>query len=156
MEELESVAVFPEELKKLNDSLNKVNELNVVRTKLTTEMADSSNLIKTLVIKAENARTISEMYATLFHITHCSSQTMKKIYHNLFELNQDLVNEYTKRAINFEVLLSSLKEVNQTVQRAARLRVGSVKQRVINLCRAAIKANNVQSLFQIIKFGKEE
>jgi Bardet-Biedl syndrome 2 protein len=84
-----------------------------------------------------------------------ASGNMKKIYKTLFELNQNLVGEYTKRSNNYEGLLASLKDVNQMIQRSARLRVGSVKQSIITSCRAAIKANNLQTLFQIIKFGKE-
>jgi hypothetical protein len=105
---------------------------------------------------------------------------MKKIYKSLYELNQDLIGEYTKRANNFDALLESLKEVNQMIQRSARLRgkiqfryslvlyyntlethiynkiVGNVKQRIIASARAAIKANNIPSLFQILKSGNAE
>ena len=102
---------------------------------------------------------------------------MKKLYSNLFELNQSLlgklpgfsrkvliimmswylfiVGEYRKRSNNFSALLEELKFVNQIIQRHARLRVGLVKSRIVDQCRAAIKANNRQALFQIIKFGKE-
>jgi Bardet-Biedl syndrome 2 protein len=157
VEELESVAYFPDEMKKFTDALNKANEFNAVRVKLTTEMADSSNLIKTLVIKAEDARILNEMYVLVKRtlLLTDASGNMKKIYKTLFELNQNLVGEYTKRSNNYEGLLASLKDVNQMIQRSARLRVGSVKQSIITSCRAAIKANNLQTLFQIIKFGKE-
>lgn len=39
-------------------------------------------------------------------------------------------------------------QVNQMIQRAAKLRVGQAKTRVVNSCRAAIKANNLQALFK--------
>lgn len=81
---------------------------------------------------------------------------MKILYKTLNDLNQDLVVEYTKRSNNFESLLENLKEVNQMIQRSARLRVGSAKQKVIVSCRSAIKGNNLPVLFQILKFGKEE
>ena len=41
------------------------------------------------------------------------------------------------------------------IQKAARLRVGVPKSRVVSACRAAIKANNIHSLFKIIKTGAE-
>ena len=47
-------------------------------------------------------------------------------------------------------MLASLKEVNHMIQKAAKLRVGSAKARVVSSCRQAIKANNIQSLFKII------
>lgn len=45
-------------------------------------------------------------------------------------------------------------QVNNMIQKAARLRMGAAKTRVVTACRAAIKANNVQALFQIICQGK--
>ena len=39
----------------------KVDEYNAIRLKLTAEMADSSNVVKTLVIKAEDARILGDM-----------------------------------------------------------------------------------------------
>ena len=44
--------------------LMKVDEYNAIRLKLTAEMADSSNIVKTLVIKAEDARILGDMYGT--------------------------------------------------------------------------------------------
>ena len=38
-----------------------VDEFNATRLKLTAEMADTSNVVKTLVIKAEDARILNEM-----------------------------------------------------------------------------------------------
>ena len=53
------------------------------------------------------------------------------------------------------ILLGALKEVNHMIEKAARLRVGSAKARIVSACRAAIKANNIHSLFKIIKSGSE-
>jgi hypothetical protein len=44
-------------------------------------------------------------------------------------------------------------QVNQMIQRAARLRVGAPKNRVVAACRTAIKANNLAALFKIIRDG---
>lgn len=33
--------------------------------------------------------------------------------------------------------------------------VGSVKTQIVNECRKAIKEDNIQKLFEIIKYGKE-
>ena len=53
MTELESVANFPAEMAAFEEVLAAVDEFNQTRLKLTAEMADSSNLLKSLVIKAE-------------------------------------------------------------------------------------------------------
>jgi Bardet-Biedl syndrome 2 protein len=61
-----------------------VDEYNAVRLKLTAEMADSSNLLKALVIKAEDARIINNM------------ALMRRMYQQLFDLNRELIMEHTK------------------------------------------------------------
>jgi len=80
---------------------------------------------------------------------------MRRAYSELYNQNAGLLGEYNKRANNHEQLLAALKEVNQMIQKAARLRVGAPKSRVVSACRAAIKANNIHSLFKIIKTGAE-
>lgn len=50
---LQSMPNFPAELITFNEVLEKVDQYNQTRLALTAEMADSSNLIKALVVKAE-------------------------------------------------------------------------------------------------------
>jgi Bardet-Biedl syndrome 2 protein len=119
----------------------KVDEYNAVRLKLTAEMADSSQLVKALVIKAEDARILNDM------------KLMKKMYSSLYDVNRELIGEYIKRANNHNELLSALKEVNAMIQKAARLRIGAAKTKVITECRNSIKSNNIHSLFKIIRLG---
>eukprot|EP00747_Dinoflagellata_sp_TGD_P112031 gnl/TRDRNA2_/TRDRNA2_171360_c0_seq1.p1 gnl/TRDRNA2_/TRDRNA2_171360_c0~~gnl/TRDRNA2_/TRDRNA2_171360_c0_seq1.p1 ORF type:complete len:725 (-),score=150.21 gnl/TRDRNA2_/TRDRNA2_171360_c0_seq1:93-2267(-) len=141
--ELETNANFPDEMNKFRSVLMKVDEYNAVRLKLTAEMADSSNLVKALIVKAEDYRMLSEM------------SSLKKVFSNLQQTNSDLIAEYMKRANNHQQLLSQLKEVNMMIQKAAKLRVGTSKTRVVAACRQAIKKNNIHELFQIIKTGHD-
>jgi len=92
--------------------------------------------------EAEDARLMADM------------PLMKRHYADLFTLNNELIAEYNKRANNHEALLAALKEVNQIIQKAANLRVGAPKARVIAESRAAIKSNNIDSLYHIICDGK--
>lgn len=94
-----------------------------------------------LVIRAEDARLMNDM------------QTMRRAYTELNALNGQLVAGYNIRAQNQANLLAALKEVNQMIQRAANLRTGRAKARAIADCRAAVKANNMKSLFRIIQQG---
>ena len=80
---------------------------------------------------------------------------MRRAYTDLYSLNNQLIGNYNVRAKSHEDLLSSLKEVNQMIQRAANLRAGQYKTRVINEFRAAVKANNIPLIFKIIKYGYE-
>lgn len=140
--ELESLAEFPQEMESFRAVLLRVDEYNAARLKLTAEMADQSNTAKTLVIKAEDARILGDIKA------------MRAAYAQLYSLNAELMGEYAKRANNHEQLLAALKEVNHMIQKAARLRVGQAKARIVSMCREAIKTNNIHALFKIIKSGQ--
>lgn len=141
IEDLQTTAEFPNHLEELRAVLLKVDELHAVRQKLTAEMADHSNLIRSLVVRAEDARLMGDM------------KNMRKGYMELYDLNRDLINGYKIRCNNHTELLSCLKLVNQAIQRAGKLRVGKAKSQVIAGCRQAIKNNNVNGLFKIIKAG---
>ncbi|RHX98120.1 hypothetical protein DYB36_002746 [Aphanomyces astaci] len=121
-----------------------VDDYNSIRLKLTGDMADDSNQLKHLVIRAEDARILHDM------------ASMRSYYAELFTLNNQLLGEYTKRATNHQALLDALKDVNGMIQLAARLRHGQPKSAVILACRKAIKANNIHALFYIVKTGREE
>eukprot|EP00931_Biecheleriopsis_adriatica_P103076 TRINITY_DN77962_c0_g1_i1.p1 TRINITY_DN77962_c0_g1~~TRINITY_DN77962_c0_g1_i1.p1 ORF type:complete len:719 (+),score=177.27 TRINITY_DN77962_c0_g1_i1:174-2330(+) len=141
--ELESSANFPSEMDKFQQVLMRVDEYNAVRMKLTAEMADSANLVKALIVKAEDYRMLSDM------------QHLKKVFSGLQTTNGDLIAEYNKRANNHQQLLGQLKEVNMMIQKAAKLRVGQAKTRVVAACRQAIKSNNIHGLFRIIQTGQD-
>ncbi|OQR96281.1 bardet-Biedl syndrome 2 protein [Achlya hypogyna] len=144
IEELPSIADFPKQMAEFRDLLVRVDDCNSIRLKLTGEMADDSNQIKNLVIRAEDARLLNDM------------GNMRSYYAELFTLNNQLLAEYTKRSTNHQALLDALKEVNNMIQLAARLRAGQAKSSVIVACRKAIKANNIHALFYIVKTGQEE
>ncbi|CCI47571.1 unnamed protein product [Albugo candida] len=59
--ELESVADFPQRMQEFCCLLEKVDELNTIRLKLTGEMADESVSVKNLIVQAEDARLLNEM-----------------------------------------------------------------------------------------------
>eukprot|EP00388_Colpodella_angusta_P022116 GDKJ01056413.1.p1 GENE.GDKJ01056413.1~~GDKJ01056413.1.p1 ORF type:complete len:234 (+),score=17.92 GDKJ01056413.1:1-702(+) len=139
--ELSSTCDYPKEFETFNATLQRVEEYNTFRMKLTAEMADSTQLVKAFVIKAEDARILQDM------------KTMKKMYSSLYEVNRELMGEYLKRSNNHSELLAALKDVNSMIQKAANLRVGNAKTSVVNDCRAAIKAKNNAQLFKIIRTG---
>ncbi len=141
--ELESEADFPSELQQFEEVLRVVADCNDARIRLAADMADDSQRIKSLVIRAEDCRLMADMGG------------MRRSYTELNALNQQLVGGYNVRASNHDTLLAALKEVNQMIQKAANLRAGRAKSRVVTDCRAAVKQNNMQSLFRIIRQGYE-
>uniref|UniRef100_A0A7S2S5V3 Bardet-Biedl syndrome 2 protein homolog n=1 Tax=Rhizochromulina marina TaxID=1034831 RepID=A0A7S2S5V3_9STRA len=141
VEELKSNAVFPAECEDIKALLSQVSDLNSLRVKLTADMADVSSRVKTLVIKAEDARLLGNM------------PLMRRHYAELDGLNRELVAEYRKRANNHEALLSALRQVNQMIQKASNLRVGNPRTKVVSDCRQAVKTNNTLKLIKAIQEG---
>ena len=142
IDNLETTAKFPVEMDKLRNVLDNVDNFKQIRQQLTAEMADNSHLVKTLVIRAEDARIM------------CDYNRMKKTYNSLYGLNSDLIREYSKRANNHAHLMENLKHLNSVIQKAARLRIGKPSTKVIAACRKAVKKNNIGALLQIISTGE--
>lgn len=138
---LETVADFPKEMAAFEQVLARVDEHQTIRQRLSAEIADTSNAVKQLVIKAEDARLLNDM------------ATMTQHYTDLFNLNRELIGEYTKRTNNHAELLKALKDVKHMIHKASRLRMGAAMNRVIELCRKAIGSNATSSLNDIIRFG---
>lgn len=141
IEELQVEADFPAYFEELKKVLMKVDEYHSVYQKLSADMADNSNLIRSLLVQAEDARLMRDM------------RTMKNRYMELYDLNKDLLSGYKIRCNNHTELLGNLKAVNQAIQRAGRLRVGKPKNQVIAACRDAIRSNNINILFRIMRVG---
>ncbi|XP_059507582.1 Bardet-Biedl syndrome 2 protein homolog isoform X2 [Stegostoma tigrinum] len=141
IEDLQVEADFPAYFEELRQILVQMDDYHSVHQKLTAEMADHSNLVRSLLVRAEDARLMGDM------------KSMKKGYTDLYDLNRDLINGYKIRCNNHTELLSCLRAVNQAIQRAGRLRVGKPKTQVISACRDAIKNNNVNALFKIMRAG---
>lgn len=140
--ELASVCEFPVELGSLEEILERVDEYNTLRIKLTADMADATHTVKTLVVKIEDARLLSDMTLLKRHLLE------------LFHLNTQLIAEYQKRANNHHALMAALKEVNQIIQKAANLRAGPFKATLVADCRKAIKTNAFRALYHIICQGR--
>ncbi|XP_037069324.1 Bardet-Biedl syndrome 2 protein homolog [Pollicipes pollicipes] len=140
-EDIQSEADFPAELEQLERTLSKVVEYQSVRERLSAEMADYSGIIRSLVVRAEDARLMADM------------RSMKRWYMELFDVNRDLISDYKIRCNNHDELMTCLKQVNQTIQKAGKLRVGKPKSAVITGCRMAFKSNNIPSLLKIIRTG---
>ena len=78
IETLEALADFPHEMESFLGVLKDVESHNSTRQKMSAEIADSSNLVKTLVIKAEDARICGDI------------QMMAKLYSQLFDVSSTL------------------------------------------------------------------
>eukprot|EP00095_Tigriopus_kingsejongensis_P005469 maker-scaffold865_size87005-snap-gene-0.23 protein:Tk05469 transcript:maker-scaffold865_size87005-snap-gene-0.23-mRNA-1 annotation:"bardet-biedl syndrome 2 protein homolog" len=141
VDDLKSSCDFPLELGKMENLLEKAEELQSVRQRLSAEMADNSGMIRTLIVRAEDSRLMLDM------------KTMRNWYSQLNDINRDMISGYKIRCNNHEELMESLKLVNQIIQKSGRLRVGKSKASVISHCREAIKDNNPELLLKVIRTG---
>ncbi|XP_005991756.1 Bardet-Biedl syndrome 2 protein homolog [Latimeria chalumnae] len=141
IEDLQVEADFPAFFGELQKVFLQVDEYHSVRQKLSAEMADHSSFIRSMLVRAEDARLMGDM------------RNMKKRYMELYDLNKDLITRYKIRCNNHNELLECLRKVNQAIQKAGRLRVGKPKTQVITACRDAIKSNNMNAVFKVMRVG---
>ena len=91
-------------------------------------MAEHANIIRSFLIRAEDARLIGDMYESEGRgegetMALRSFRTiMKRNYVDLLNLNRDLINGYRIRCTNHEELMKNLRFLNQMVQKAGNLR----------------------------------
>ncbi|KAA0199277.1 hypothetical protein HAZT_HAZT008930 [Hyalella azteca] len=138
LEDLEVVANFPAEVTELASKLEPLTEYQKARQKLSAELADNSGVIRGLIVRGEDARLMGDLVS------------MKQWYKEVMSINQSMINGYKIRCNNHQNLLACLKAINQSIQRAARLRVGKSKTTIVNACRQAIKNNNFDLLLKVI------
>lgn len=141
LEDLSSLAEFPNEVDNLKRLIAKVEEIQNVRQQLAADIADNSAAVRALVVRAEDARLL------------CEFRTMKQLYGELNALNRELINEYKIRSQNHQDLVGTLKQINVIIQKAGNLRVGRSKNKLVQACRLAIKQNNLSILTKIITSG---
>jgi len=141
LEKLEADVNFPDEIELLSNLLDKIEEFNSSHQEMTADIAENANMVRNLVVRAEDARLMGDM------------KNMRRWYGELMHINRDLRNNYKIRSNNHKELLTSLRNINQIIQKAGNLRVGTMKTVVISACRSALQENNRQMLFRVMKTG---
>ena len=141
MEDLATTCNFPSEISSLENMLSRAEELQSVRQRLSADMADHSGVIRSLVVRSEDSRIMADM------------KSLRKWSGQLYDINRDLVSQYKIRCNNHKELMDTLKDVNQIIQKAARMRLGKSKSMVVSECRNSIKTNNINQLVKVIKTG---
>jgi len=142
MTEVESEGHFPLIIEHCAQVQASVEGCTAARQKMTADMADNSNFVKALIVKAEDYRILND------------TKNMKEVLVALLNANNELLGEYKKRSTNHQMLLEKLKQMNVIIQKVATLRVGNPRTRVINQCRQAVKKSNAShELAEILRSG---
>ncbi|KAM3716230.1 Bardet-Biedl syndrome 2 protein [Dirofilaria immitis] len=139
--EIQTTAQFPREIAQLNDITEKLHEMYIMRDRLSATIAERSNSIKEMLVRAEDARTINQL------------RLMSKYYQKMYTLNQAIIAEHKIRCNNHEELLKLLRNLNKIIEQGSRLRVGEPASRLISACRNAIIEEHFDMLQKIILFG---
>ncbi|XP_073968440.1 BBSome complex member BBS2-like isoform X1 [Rhodnius prolixus] len=139
---IQSFAEFPNIYLNLRDQLNKVEELQQNAAKMSANVADTANIVRGLIVQAEDSRLLQYM------------KDLRECYSHLQQVNSDLIRNYSLRSANHKELLQTLRNINAIVQHASRLRVGKAKNDVAGLCRTAIATKNINLLIKTIKTGE--
>lgn len=139
--DLQVQAHFPRATAAITETMGMISDLQSTSKKQAAQMYDSANLIKGLIVQTEDSRILEDMVG------------MRRGYTDIQEMNRNLVNHYKMRTQSHQQLVDALKQVNQIIQKAARLRVGKYKTEVVSQCREAIKNYQVSTLCKIFQAG---
>jgi Ciliary BBSome complex subunit 2, C-terminal len=110
---MESQIDFPVQLEAFSGTLQRLSELNALRSRLTGDLAEATGRLKSNLVRAEDARVRGDI------------KGVRKHYTELRGLAGELSREYTTRAGVHSALTEELKAVNVMIQRAAALRGSS-------------------------------
>ena len=137
--ELHSHCHFESHFETLRENMQRVEQFNEIRNRLSSDMAANTDTIKNLLVKAHDAR------------VQRSYHQFKRQFSELHDVNQEMLGEFQKRRNNHRHLVAALKATNQTIERVSRLRVGKYQKMTVTLSRNAIKKNNVDALINALR-----
>ena len=142
VEDLDAHVEFIPEFQELETVIATVRAQGAEQVNLRSQTADSTRLISSLVMKAED-------YRLLDHIA-----LMTTSLSDMVRLNEDLIREHTIAVENYKSLMGGLRKVNTLLQRVSRCRAGQPKQSTIANFRAAMKSGSGRELVRILSTGK--
>ncbi|CAL8078999.1 unnamed protein product [Calicophoron daubneyi] len=125
-------------------SMTKKGEANahqVTRQQILADIADKTEQIKSLILRAENTR-LTGMWSLA-----------KQAYTELYYANRELLLCYKSRTCEYETLTTCQRGINQIIEQASSLRAGRYKTQTVSLCRESLKTGNIGALGRIIRTG---
>ena len=142
VEDLDAHVEFIPEFQELESVIEIVRAQGAEQVNLRSQTVDSTRLISSLVMKAED-------YRLLDHIALMTTSLT-----DMARLNEDLIREHTIAVENHKSLMGGLRKINTLLQRVSRCRAGLPKQDMIAKFRAAMKAAGGRELVRILSTGK--
>eukprot|EP00892_Ulva_mutabilis_P010274 jgi/Ulvmu1/7619/UM038_0044.1 len=139
--ELSAISEFPDQIALARTVLAEAAEGSMLASRMQTDVADVTVSIKSLLVKAEDARLLR------------NSGGLKRHFRALWDLNQGLVDEHRKRVTKHAEVAGQLRAINALIQSAARLRFGRAQEALVAQCRLAVQSQDAEALIQAIREG---
>uniref|UniRef100_A0A8D9F590 Bardet-Biedl syndrome 2 protein n=1 Tax=Cacopsylla melanoneura TaxID=428564 RepID=A0A8D9F590_9HEMI len=143
IDQLQTQVEIPSIFEQIETRMNNMQELEQNSSKITSYVANNARTIRSLTVQAEDSRLLGNM------------KEMRDFYIQLKQQNEEVIQNYKVRCSEHEQYLDNLRHINNIIQQAARLRVGSYKTELIQKCRTALMNLNAKSLIKIIQTGSE-
>ncbi|KAL4096737.1 hypothetical protein QTP88_021631 [Uroleucon formosanum] len=141
LDQIDSLAEFPKVLDDLWESIQNVKTLQQNAVKLNASIADSSALLKNLIVQAEDFRLLDD------------TSNMEKCLNDIFHIDKQMIQNHQVTCENHEQLLVTLKKINNIIQNASRLRVNNNRTDTIASYRQAVASENMTILKKLIETG---
>lgn len=123
--------------------LQRMAARNEVSIALMESMADSMASLRQLLGLAEETRALGQLSA------------MKLVYTDVLEGNRDVMAEHQKRKNNVEEGKRTVREVNEWIRQAARLRrLPEERKAFVNACQTALRENDFGRLIDMVTKGE--
>ncbi|XP_029342144.1 Bardet-Biedl syndrome 2 protein homolog [Acyrthosiphon pisum] len=143
LDQIDSLAEFPKVLDDLWESIQSVKTLQQNAVKLNASIADSSALLKNLIVQAEDFRLLDD------------TSNMEKCLNDIFHIDKQMIQNHQVTCENHEQLLVTLKKINNIIQNASRLRVNNNRTDSITSYRQAVASENMTILKKLIETGNK-
>ncbi|GAB0088836.1 Bardet-Biedl syndrome 2 protein homolog [Sergentomyia squamirostris] len=137
---LKTVAKFPEITKQLKELFEKLNGLQETQQKLLVEQNEKIAAIKNLSVRLTDAR---------IH----DHKLLVKYSNDLMTLHEDLLTNFVIRLKNANELQLAIKTINELLQHGAKLRIGKSAALVMKHFKEAVKNNNIETIVKLFETG---
>ncbi|GAU96928.1 hypothetical protein RvY_08295 [Ramazzottius varieornatus] len=141
VKQLTSRAHFPKAYDTLKDVFVQVEEFQKNRQRQVADIADRGSTIRAMLMKAEETKML-EVWPEV-----------RKCFLELGNQNKAVLGDFRVQMEAHEKLTTGLKLVSQLIDKAARLRVGSVKADLFAKCRMAVQNRDVGLLTRLMEFA---
>ena len=116
-----------------------LQDFDMTSQEMMRSVAASLPLMKTLVVRSEDARCLRDM------------KSFRAALVDMHRLNQDLADQQEKRRQTRELYLKTLKETSCLLQAIANLYLGTLREKILQDCRESLKQRKTSAILSILK-----